>query len=309
MTNPADEFRLIDEIRRRIPRHPSVDLGIGDDAACLASGDQGRLITTDMLLEGVHFLIPPATPGQVAAKAVNVNLSDIAAMGGTPTALFVAICWPINRGSDFRRAVCLGLEEAAGRFNVAIAGGDTNAWQGPLVISVTAVGKLHGHPWLRSGARPGDWIMVTGELGGSLLGHHLDFVPRVRESRILREVANPTSMIDISDGLSSDLYHILDASGVGALLREEDIPIAQQAHQMPGDRTPLQRALGDGEDFELLFTVSPEEGRRLLSSPPFQTRLSHIGEVTPAREAHIRMRDGEVLPLPRMGWVHSLESP
>lgn len=303
---PADEFRLIEAIRRRIPAHSAVDLGIGDDAACLAVGDQGRLITTDMLLEGVHFEIPPADPRQIGRKSINVNLSDIAAMGGIPTAAFVSICWPKNRDGKFREDVCLGLEEACARFSVSLAGGDTNSWNGPLVVSVTAVGRLEGPAWTRSGARPGDWIMVTGSLGGSLTGHHLDFVPRVEESRRLREVANPSSMIDISDGLSADLYHLLDESGVGGTLEAEAIPTAVSAQDSSGGRSSLERALGDGEDFELLFTVSPKEGRRLLEHPPFTTRLSRIGEIEAEPGGRLRMESGEVVPLARMGWSHSL---
>jgi len=302
---PANEFQLIDSIRRRVPPHPAVELGIGDDAACMAPGDQGRLITTDMLMEGVHFTFPPASPRAVAHKTINVNLSDIAAMGGIPTAAFVSICWPRNRDDKFREEFCLGLEEACARFSVSLAGGDTNSWDGPLVVSVTVVGRLEGKPWLRSGARPGDWIFVTGELGGSLAGRHLDFVPRVVESQALRQVVSPTSMIDVSDGLSADLYHILEESHVGAILTADSIPIAPVAHRM-ADKLPLDRALGDGEDFELLFTLSPKEGRKLLASPPFSTRLSHIGEINSNTEAVLRLSTGTVVPLARVGWLHPL---
>lgn len=311
MNAPANEFQLIDSIRRRVPSHPGVDIGIGDDAACLAAGDQGQLVTTDMLLEGVHFLSPPATPRAVAHKAINVNLSDIAAMGGIPTAAFVSICWPRKRDEDFREAFCRGLEEACTKFSVSLAGGDTNAWDGPLVISVTVVGRLEGAPWLRNGARPGDWIMVTGELGGSLSGRHLNFTPRVIESQQLRQISSPSSMIDISDGLSADLYHLLEESQVDALLYADAIPVAQAAHESHDDQSSLDHALGDGEDFELLFTIDPEGGRRLLESPPFSTRLSHIGEIKVASnrstpQAVLQQTTGTVVPLPRMGWIHPL---
>lgn len=306
MTASPGEFELIESIRRRIPSHPLVELGIGDDAACLAPGDPGRLVTTDMLLEGVHFLIPPATPRQVAFKAINVNLSDIAAMGGTPTAAFVSIAWPRSRGSAFQNEFCRGLEEACSLFHVSLAGGDTNSWDARLVVSVTVLGRLEGPPWKRSGAQPGDWIFVTGSLGGSLAGHHLDFIPRVRESQELRRTVSPTSMIDVSDGFTADLYHILEESRVGAIVHEEAIPVAPAAHESRDSKTPLEHALGDGEDFELLFTVSPADGERLLRSPPFESPLSHVGEITSEPAAILRRKTGKDIPLPRLGWTHRL---
>src|SRR5262249_36518240 len=147
--------------------------------------------------------------------------------------------------------------------------GDTNSWNGGLVISVTLLGEATARgPVLRRGARPGDWLLVTGPLGGSIKGKHLDFTPRVREALLLHEHADLHAMIDISDGLAADIGHICEESGCGAVLHAESIPISDAARQMNDARTPLDHALGDGEDFELAFAVSPDDGRRLIDAQP-----------------------------------------
>src|SRR5262249_23631477 len=146
-------------------------------------------------------------------------------------------------------------------FQTALAGGDTNSWDGPLVISVTIVGEATGRgPVTRAGARPGDWLLVTGPLGGSILGKHLDFTPRVREAIQLHQAVELHAMIDISDGLAADVHHICEESRCGAILFAEAIPISPEAAKLQDGRPPLEHALSDGEDFELAFAVSPDDG-------------------------------------------------
>src|SRR5262249_22444807 len=148
----------------------------------------------------------------------------------------------------------LGLREVADQFDTAIVGGDTNSWDGPLVINVAVLGEPGpGGGIRRSGAKEGDWLLVTGPLGGSIQGKHLDFTPRVREALALAGCAKLRAMIDISDGLAADVAKLCTESGCGAVLRAEAIPVSEAARQMSDGRTPLEHALGDGEDFELVF--------------------------------------------------------
>jgi thiamine-monophosphate kinase len=302
------EFDHIRWIRQHVSASNRLPVGIGDDTAILRFPSPADcLLTVDMLMEGVHFTLPPATPRQVGRKALGVNLSDIAAMAGKPLAAVVSVALPRNRGVDFARELHAGLQELAEQYHVVVAGGDTNSWDGPLVISVTLLGEATPNGGvLRSSAQVGDWIFVTGSLGGSLDGRHLTFQPRVNEALRLHETVELHSMIDLSDGLSSDLGHILDESQVGAVLLAETIPISDEALASKDDRSPLEHALNDGEDFELLFTVSPEDGRRLLAKPPLDLRISHIGAIVPELECTLIGADGASRTLPRSGWVHKL---
>jgi thiamine-monophosphate kinase len=190
---------------------------------------------------------------------------------------------------------------------VAIVGGDTNSWDGKLAISIALIGEPTGRgPVRRNGARPGDWIMVTGLLGGSILGHHLDFIPRIREAQKLHQQVELKAMIDISDGLALDLRHLCEESNCGAELIAEQIPISDAAYQMKDDKSPLDHALSDGEDFELLFAVSAEEGKRLLNEQPlkeFSANLSHLGQFIPEKQVFL-VQDGQRQTLPAFGYVH-----
>ncbi len=302
------EFALIDWIRSRVVDRAPVIVGIGDDAAVLRS-DFGRdwLVATDMLMEGVDFTFPPATPGLVGRKALAVNLSDIAAMGGRPTAAFVSVALPIGRGIDFARDLHAGLLDLADQYGVILAGGDTNSWDGPLVINVAVVGEPFGARSItRDGAKPGDWIFVTGSLGGSIAGHHLTFEPRVREAKLLTEFVDVHAMIDVSDGLAADLHHILKQSRMGAIVDAAAIPISPAARQSNDNRDPLQHALSDGEDFELIFTVSADDGRRLVAEWRDPTPVSHIGEITAEPGCWLRRGPERLEPLPPLGWSHAL---
>lgn len=304
----AHEFDLIDDWRRRARAHAAVELGIGDDTAILRplGGDGRSLVTVDLIAEGTHFTIPPATPAEIGHKALGVNLSDIAAMAGRPEAAFVALLLPRSRGSDFARELMAGLQRLADEFDVAVAGGDTNIWDGPLVVSVTVVGSIIcAGPVRRAGALPGDWLFVTGALGGSLAGRHLRVAPRVREAQSLYEIADLHAMLDLSDGLSRDLPHMTTEQGLGAVVYSNRVPIHPDVSESLDVDSRLNHALHDGEDFELLFAVSPEDGRRLLERPLHSGPLTHIGEVVagPA-ECRLRFPDGHETSLRPHGYEH-----
>lgn len=313
MTAPprSGEFDLIRWIRERTPAGGRVALGIGDDCAILHPTPGVELVvTTDMLMDGRHFQLDRDGAKAVGYKAMAVNVSDIAAMAAVPVAAVVALSLPKQAGDAVQIAHGLhaGLAEVASRYGVALVGGDTNAWDGPLVICVTLLGETTDRgAVLRSGARPGDAIFVTGPLGGSLLGRHLRPIPRVAEALALHAVVPLHALIDISDGLASDLSHILEESGnLGAVLDSESIPIHDDARTMSraSGRSPLDHALSDGEDFELCVVVSPEDAERLVVATPSPANLIRVGEVVAAPGLRLRSPDGTVYPIEPAGFDH-----
>lgn len=309
MAIPQHEFDFIASIRQKLAQHPRLAVGIGDDAALVGfPRSAGCLVTVDMLMEGVDFTIPPATPRQIGWKSLAVNLSDIAAMAGKPVACVVSVALPRQNGFVLGQGLMEGIVECADQFGVALAGGDTNTWDGPLVVSITVLGEpTPKGPVLRGGALPGDWIMTTGSFGASIVGKHLDFTPRVAEALALGQAVSLHAMIDVSDGLAADLWHILDESGVGAMIDADAIPLSPQAVACRDEKSPLEHALADGEDFELLFTVSPADGQALLHASPFDTPLSHIGQITAGRDCLLRSADGTLVALAAMGWKHGFK--
>ena len=307
MSAVKGEFAFIDWLRQRTPPHPAVIIGPGDDAAALRLSPVAEcLVTTDLLLDGVCFRLAEAGTRQVGRKAMAVNLSDIAAMAGRPIAAFAGVALPRAGGRTVAEEIYLGLRDTADAFDTTIAGGDTNSWDGPLAVSVTLLGESTGRgPVRRSGAVPGDWILVTGPLGGSLAGKHLAFTPRVREALQLHALADLHAMIDVSDGLAADLHHICEESGCGALLQAEAIPITAAARDMRDGKSPLAHALTDGEDFELVFTVTPAQGEELVATQPIPgIRLVHIGDCV-GHGCWIEVQ-GERQPLEPGGYVHDL---
>jgi thiamine-monophosphate kinase len=303
----SGEFAYIDWLRRRTPADPRVLIGPGDDAAALRwSEDRPLLVTTDMLLESSCFRLSEAGPRRVGRKAMAVNLSDIAAMAGKPVAAVVSAGLPRQGGRRLAEELYLGLREMADAFETAIVGGDTNSWDGPLALSVTVLGEASPRgPVRRSGARPGDWLFVTGPLGGSILGKHLDFTPRVREALRLNELTDLHAMIDISDGLAADLNHLCRESGCGAVLDASAIPIAPAAHLLSDGRTALEHALSDGEDFELLVAVSAQEGTQLFDMQPLPgLTLFHVGQCV---EQGLWLEENQQRrPLHPTGYMHEL---
>lgn len=298
------EWDYIAWLRWRTPSHPRVVLGVGDDCAVLAAPSRPLLVTTDMLMDGTDFWLAEVGPRRAGRKAMAANLSDIAAMAGVPVAAVVSLALPQSDGA-VAEELYLGLREMADRFNVPIVGGDTNSWMGKLVVAVTVLGEVTERGIVRrSGAQVGDWLFVTGPLGGSILGHHLDFTPRIDEALRLHECVALHAMIDISDGLAADVNHICQESGCGAVLRADAIPISPAAIELSRQtqKTPLDHALEDGEDFELVFAVSPEDGRKLQQEPPLPG-LCKIGECV-GSGLWLEDASGQRQPLAPRGWEH-----
>jgi len=305
-----NELELIARLTRSLASNDSVIVGAGDDCAVLDCGQPGRylLFKTDAVVEGVHFTAE-AAPEQIGHKALGRCLSDVAAMAGRPLAALVTAALPDNFSPAFVERIYAGLNSLALRHSVAIAGGETTRNPERLLLSIAMVGEVARDKCiLRSGAKAGDALFVTGELGGSLAGRHLEFEPRLAEAQWLAEHFPIHAMIDLSDGLASDLRHILNASGVGAELMASAIPVSRAAklHAKAKSKRPLAAALGDGEDFELLFTLASGQAVALLDGWKKQfpkLRLGCIGRIT--AEAGLKLRDKTGLhSLQTHGYVH-----
>jgi len=321
MTGEAD---WIEFLRQRFPRGDAVRVGIGDDAAVLRlPGGRDLVVTTDLLIEGQHFLREAHPPRAVGWKALARSLSDCAAMGARPRWALVALAFPRATASKWVKEFFEGIGLLARRFDVSVAGGDLSI-AAQIVADVQVIGEVRrGRALLRSGARPGDLLFVSGTLGlaglglACLRGRVASVRPRVKRAlrvqffpqprlelaRALRSRAAPTAMIDLSDGLSTDLNHICEASGVGARLYQEKIPAvnlpAPLARRL--QTTGLQLALNAGEDYELLFTVprarAPRLPRKLAGVP-----LTPIGEITRERRLVLVDAVGRERLLPPRGW-------
>ena len=301
-----NEFELIERLTRSLPTNRSVVVGAGDDCAVLDLGlsDRHLLFKTDAVVEGVHFL-SDAPPEKIGHKALGRCLSDIAAMAGTPNSTLVTIALPPEFDLKRIEAIYAGMAALARRHEVAIVGGETTTNPDRMLISVAVLGWVpRGKAVLRSGAEAGDALFVTGELGGSLAGKHLEFEPRVAEARWLAKSFSVHAMLDISDGLAGDLRHILKASHVGAELLSTAIPISRAARKSA--KTPLSAALTDGEDFELLFTVASRDAVPLLDAWKREfpaLPLTCIGKITATEGISIRDKHG-LRPLTAHGYEH-----
>jgi len=319
------EWGLIEWVRRRMPLNASgLIKGIGDDAAVLIGGE---IITTDMLVEKIHFDRKWQDWNRLGRKALSVNLSDIAAMGGFARCAFLDIAVPPNSKWKVVEAILTGFAHAARDYGVAVAGGDTSASPGPIIIAVTVVGNSP-RPVLRSGARPGDIVFVSGSLGDAALALRLaskksvgsgsngvflmnrltDPTPRLPQGRAVGQYAS--AMIDISDGLVSDLGHICQESSVGVRIRLKDIPISNAYKFVKGRlreknaKKFYNEALRGGEDYELLFTVPAihrESIKRITDSVP----LTEIGDIIPASEGMVIIGPQGNIPMnPNEGFSH-----
>jgi thiamine-monophosphate kinase len=266
-----------------------------------------------MLMDGVDFDLSAVEPRRVGHKALAVSLSDLAAMAARPVGAVVAVALPRQGGRDLAVGLVEGLLPLAERYGVAIAGGDTNSWDGPLVVSVTAIGETTpAGSLLRSGARPGDRILVTGSFGGSILGKHLDFEPRVREALLLKERYEIHAGIDVSDGLSLDLSRMATESDCGAELEPGRIPVSAAAIELTRQRsdgvTPLDHALADGEDFELILAVPPETAAKLLAEQPLHgLPLTEIGYFIAEPGLWQNGVDGQRQSLAPRGYEHAFD--
>lgn len=253
------EDQLLEELLPSLPRNAAVVLGAGDDCAIVESGKPGllHLLKTDCLVEGIHFA-RNTPPSQVGWKAMARPLSDFAAMSGVPQFALVTLIVPARRAVSWVRSLYRGIEKAARTFDVAIVGGETSNINGPAVISISLSGFVERGRWVRrAGGKAGDDFFVTGRLGGSLRGHHLKFVPRIEESRWLTENFRIHAMMDLSDGLGTDLPRLARASRLGFEVNESALPLNRGC--------TIRQAISDGEDYELLFAISPKDSRSLLS--------------------------------------------
>lgn len=292
-----EEFELVEKIKQKIPNLKNTILGIGDDCAVLSyTEDKYILITTDMLVENVHFDMKKVSAFKIGRKALAVSLSDIAAMAGIPKYCIVSLCMPQNTPASTLEDFYSGLLKLAKEFGVELIGGDTNRSQ-EFICDVCVIGEVEKKFLVkRSGARIKDGIFVTGSLGGSIKGKQYEFIPRVREAKALVENFQINSMIDISDGLSSDLRHITDASKVGAVIYSDFIPMSQNARSK-------QEALSGGEDFELLFTA-PGHVTEGAVSRKLGIHVKRIGEITAKREGVKITTKGNKAELKSTGYKH-----
>ncbi|MDB6123396.1 MAG: Thiamine-monophosphate kinase [Pedosphaera sp.] len=307
-----NEFELINRLTNSLPTNKSLVTGAGDDCAVLDLGIPDRLLLfkTDAVVEGMHFTAD-TPPEQIGYKALARCLSDIAAMGGTPNSAVITLALPRDFDVGRVEKIYEGMNALAAKHDVAIVGGETTTNPERMLISVALLGTVpRGKCVLRSGALAGDAIFVTGELGGSLKGKHLDFEPRLAEAQWLVEHFPIHAMIDLSDGLAGDLRHILKASHVGAELFSSAIPVSRAAKLASkaesSGKPPLLAALTDGEDFELLFTVASRDAVPLLDAWKKRfphLKLSCIGKIVAGGKLTLRDKTG-TRSLSAHGYVH-----
>lgn len=296
-------------LRENLPAIPRLRLGLGDDAAVIDWTRSDRcVVTSDLLAQGTHFQLQDG-PVRIGRKAIAVNLSDLAAMAARPVAVFVSLLLPRNSGEDLAKELYAGMLSVAAEFDTAIAGGDTNSWHGDLVISATALGDCPwGTPWTRCGAKAGDVILVTGDLGGSSLGAHLDFTPRVRESQLLSEKYSIHAAIDVSDGLLLDLSRLASECQCGAELILDRVPIsaaaAELAKQSADVKTSLDHAMSDGEDFELIICTNRKTADEIQQHQPLSIPVTEIGRLVEQPGLWATAADGSRSELEPLGYQH-----
>jgi thiamine-monophosphate kinase len=319
------EFGLIEQIRQKVVDPASVYRGIGDDAAELSLPDGHRLLTsTDMLVEGVHFRFEWTDSHSLGRKAVAVNLSDLAAMGGTPSFLYLSLACPVDVDFTEVEAFFEGALAEMATFQVTLVGGDTCRSPGPWVISVTVEGHVSpGDSVGRLQARPGDVILVSGTLGDSalalnhlkshlpvdpyLLQRHLRPLPRIALGQALGAQHLASAMIDISDGLSADLGHLLMPAGLDALLDAAHIPLSSAFRDVVRDQPDFfELALHGGEDYELLFTAKPENVPAVMAlSDSLNVPVSAIGKLeNGSGQIKLRQTTGRIDPVLARGYDH-----
>lgn len=329
------EFGLIDQLNKNIKiKHAETLKGIGDDAAVLDWGDKVKVVTTDLLLEGVHFDLSYMPLHHLGFKAVAVNVSDVAAMNAVPKQITVSIALSNRFSAEAVEALYMGINAAAEHYHLDVIGGDTTSSRSGLVISVTAIGEVEkGKEVYRSGAKINDIICATGDLGGAFIGlqvlerekavfmanpnmnpdlekyayvtgrqlkpdARMDIVYELKDLGVV-----PTSMMDISDGLSSELFHICKQSKVGVLIYEDKLPIDKQTYDTAVEFgiDPITCVLNGGEDYELLFTIRQEDFTKLEKHPD----IHFIGHVTDEKEGRYMVTKGELaVELKAQGWKH-----
>ncbi len=325
------EFGLIARLTAGLATRPDVLVGVGDDCAVLdLGGELVTLATCDALLDGTHFLRGVATPEQIGRRALAVNLSDIAGMGGWPRYALISLLLPADLPTAFIDGVYRGLRAEADQYGTVIVGGNITG-SATFGMDITLLGQARrGQALLRSGAWAGDALLVTGALGEAAAGLHLLLhpeldapasiaarlkaaqltpVPRVPEGRLLATLGVVTAMLDVSDGLASDLGHLCERSGVGARLDEAALPISDAVHAAArlAGQDALDWALFGGEDYQLLFTAPRAAVPRIIETLWIATGTpaAVIGDILPAEAGlSLRGRDGSIRPLTPRGWDH-----
>jgi thiamine-monophosphate kinase len=282
-------------------------VGIGDDAAILPPSETPLVWTCDAVCDGVHFRSTEHEPEQIGYKALAACLSDLAAMGAAPAWATVTLVLPRCLTLDYVKRLYAGMRPLADRWNMDICGGDTTVWDGGLAVSAAAAGYAPaGGCWRLDAAKPGDRILVTGSLGGSILGRHLSFVPRCDFASRWANRGLVRACTDISDSLSMDLAKLATASGTGFEIDADAIPVSDDARRLAEslhDTSPLDHALSDGEDFELIVIAPPQSAQLLLAETNEEMPLTDIGVVQAGGAFRIR-RDGRVQDLHVCGWQH-----
>jgi len=286
--------------------HESVLIGIGDDCAMLRESNTHTVFTTDTIADGTHFDSSLHSLEMIGRKALAVNLSDIAAMGASPTHALLTLLLPRQFSLSDTKLLVSGMVELASRFDVAIIGGDTNKWDGKLVIGATLIGQrspsISG--WRINGATLSDRVVVSGSFGGSIKGRHLSFEPRIKLSNYLAERYAINAATDASDSLSLDLQLLAQASQVGVDLLAKQIPISDVL-KTADPQAQLDGALHDGEDFELILTMAPEVFDQIKADPNVPCQLTDIGVVTPKQQG-LRILDSHGIfnTLNPRGYIH-----
>jgi thiamine-monophosphate kinase len=308
-TPPARHLKGEREFIRRLAAELPRDHGpvaFGNDLASLESSPGGLLWSTDMLMDGVDFDSARHAWRDIGRKAMAVNLSDCAAGATIPLAALCAVSLDDRLSMDDALELFRGVRDCGAEFDCPLVGGDTNSWTHPTVICVTVAARPDaGHsPITRGDARPGDRVYLTGPVGGSLLGRHLHPTPRVQAALDINRRLRPHAMIDISDGLTIDLWHICEASACGATIDEHALEKVVHADAVrlakKTGRSPREHALYDGEDFELIVVAAGDasaEACRLLGLLP-------LGQITAERGLTIRDAAGRLAPLEIRGWEH-----
>lgn len=333
--NDLGEFGLIKHLTKDVEiRQPSTMVGIGDDAAVIKNGDEMTVVSTDIMVEGIHFSLVYSPMKHLGYKAVVTNLSDIYAMNAIPHQITVSLAISNRFSIAALEELYEGIRLACSKYNVDLIGGDTTSSNKGLIISITAIGSAKQEELVfRSGAKPGDIICVSGDLGAAYLG--LQILERERQlfeahpgvqpelddqkyliGRQLKPEARgdvidnfkkfklkPTAMIDISDGLSSEVFHICDASDVGAFIEEGKVPIHPDAEAMAlkFQLDPITCALSGGEDYELLFTVDESELEKIRYMPD----VFIIGDIVDKSDGKtLHTTGGNIHPLRAQGWQH-----
>ena len=328
----SSESKIISLLRKRAGVNDEVRLGIGDDAAVIkTTAGKDMIACCDLMVEGVHFRTEWTPPRLLGRKALAVNLSDVAAMGGVPKFAMMSLALPHKCSSEFIDELFLGVFELADASGVSIIGGDTSSSRDSLFIDVSVIGECQsGNAVTRRGAKVGDRIYVSGSLGASALGlslledghrlndskdptdamrqeailKHLSPEPQLTVGRAIGEAGLATAMIDISDGLSTDLWHILDESGCGAIVHSGNIPIAACLFSLASEIDRLRLALNSGEEYELLFTARPESQRQVAElSNALGATLTAVGEIIEGKGLQLERAD-QLEPILPSGFEH-----